>query len=88
MFHFARNAAPAAEVSAEASAQWKATSASRSASPCESSIKRALWQSVRTFRTAAADPLGMKSSALIIDTVPPLPFQPDSSGRQSGPSYR
>jgi hypothetical protein len=50
--------------------------------------KRAILQSVSTFRTAAADPLGMKSSALIIDTVPPLPSQPDSSGRPSGPSYR
>jgi len=39
--------------------------------------KRAILQSVSTFRTAAADPLGMKSSALIIDTVPPLPSQPD-----------
>ena len=56
MFHFARSAAPAAEVSAEASAHWKATAAPRSANPCESSAKRARWQSVSTFRTAAADP--------------------------------
>jgi hypothetical protein len=39
---------------------------------CFSFAKRAILQSVSTFRTAAADPLGMKSSALIIDTVPPL----------------
>jgi hypothetical protein len=76
MFHFARSAAPAVEVSAEASAHWKVTAASRSTNPCESSAKRAFWQSVRIFRTEAADPLGMKSSALIIDTVPPLPSQP------------
>ena len=88
MSHFARSAALAAEVSAEASAHWKATAASRSANPCESSCKRALWQSASTFRTAAADPLSMKSSALIIDNVPPLPSRPDSSGRPSGPSYR
>jgi hypothetical protein len=50
--------------------------------------KRAILQSVSTFRAAAADPLGMKSSALIIGTVPPLPSQPGSSGRPSGPSYR
>jgi hypothetical protein len=88
MFHFARSAGPAAEVSAEASAHWKATAASRSKNPCESSVKRALWQSVSTFQTAAADPLWMKSSALIIGTVPPLPSRPDSSGRPSGPPYR